>query len=137
MIKLFLALLIPVLSAGAADADEALLLFDGKTGTVFAGCLNCSPYVDAAVCNRSGDFGSRYSDTSIWNRFGTFGSRYEDNSPWNRYGEGLRVFDQAGTYYGRFSLSRYDQSRLPLVQAILDAHEAMDDLDALRDLLCE
>lgn len=123
---------------GAARAnDVALLLFDGSTGRTFAGCLNCNRYDDASVCNRYGDFGSRYSETSIWNRYGKFGSRYEDNSPWNRYGEGLRIVDPSGNYYGRLSLSRYDQSRLPLVQALLEAHEAMDDLDALRDLLCE
>lgn len=127
-----------VLMVGSARADNvALLLFDGETGREFAGCLNCSRYDDGAVCNRYGDFGSRYSDTSIWNRYGKFGSRYETNSPWNRYGEGLRVVDPAGNYYGRFSLSRYDQSRLPLVQALLKAHESMDDLDALRDLLCD
>lgn len=117
--------------------DVALLLFDGETGQDFAGCLNCSQYDDAAVCNRYGDFGSRYSDTSIWNRYGVFGSRYEDSSPWNRYGEGLRVVDPDGNYYGRFSLSRYGQSKLPIILAILDAYEQIEDLEQLRDLLCE
>lgn len=117
--------------------DVALLLFDGETGQDFAGCLNCSRYDDAAVCNRYGDFGSRYSDTSIWNRYGVFGSRYENNSPWNRYGEGLRVVDPDGNYYGRFSLSRYGQSKLPIILAILDAYEQIEDLEQLRDLLCE
>ncbi len=117
--------------------DVALLLFDGATGQRFAGCLNCSQYDDAAVCNSYGDFGSRYSDTSIWNRYGDFGSSYEDNSPWNRYGEGLRVVDADGNYYGRFSLSPYEQSSLPLITGILGAYERLNDLEKLRDLLCE
>lgn len=137
MVRFVAALMMIAFMAAAGQAAEALLLFDGKTGTQFAGCLNCGRYDEVAVCNRYGDFGSRYSDTSIWNRYGKFGSRYEDNSPWNRYGEGLRIVDQSGNYYGRFSLSRHDQSGLPLVQAILEAHEAVDDLDELRDLLCE
>ena len=135
-LTLLATLLLLTPSEGRAQ-DVALLLFDGETGQDFAGCLNCNRYDDAAVCNRYGDFGSRYSDTSIWNRYGVFGSRYEDNSPWNRYGEGLRVVDPDGNYYGRFSLSRYGQSKLPIISAILDAYEQIEDLEQLRDLLCE
>lgn len=129
-----LLLLIPSISRAQ---NVTLLLFDGETGQQFAGCLNCNQYDDAAVCNQYGDFGSRYSDTSIWNQYGVFGSRYEDNSPWNRYGEGLRVVDPNGNYYGRFSLSRYGQSELPIILAILDTYEKIEALEPLRDLLCE
>lgn len=124
-------------TAPASAQDVALLLFDGKTGKVFAGCLNCSRYDDASVCNAYGDYGSRYSDKSIWNRYGDFGSRYEDNSPWNNYGEGLRVVDADGNYYGRFSRASYGQSKIPLILALLKAYEANDDLSDLRDRLCE
>jgi hypothetical protein len=138
MRKFVMGLMVALAVSSTASAnDAALLLFDGETGRDFAGCLNCNRYDEAAVCNRYGEYGSRYSDLSIWNRYGQFGSRYEDNSPWNRYGQGLRVVDQNGNYYGRFTLSRTDQSRLPLVQAILEAHGNVDDLDDLRDLLCE
>jgi len=127
-----------VFGAAPSNAQNvALLLFDGETGRIFAGCLNCSRYDDASICNRYGDHGSRYSDKSIWNRYGDFGSRYETNSPWNRYGEGLRIVDAEGNYYGRFSLARYDQSKLPLIQALLEAYEENDDLAELRDRLCE
>jgi hypothetical protein len=126
------------LTATPANAQSpALLLFDGETGEVFAGCLNCNRLDDASVCNRYGDYGSRYSEKSIWNRYGKFGSRYENNSPWSRYGEGLRVVDADGNYYGRFSLASYGQSKHPLVQAILKAYEENDDLSDLRDLLCD
>ncbi|MDX0056937.1 hypothetical protein GOC19_10770 [Sinorhizobium meliloti] len=135
---LTLALLVFLLTASSSHAQNAaLLLFDGATGTQFAGCLNCNKYDDAAICNKYGDFGSRYSDKSIWNRYGDFGSRYETNSPWNAYGEGLRVVDEDGNYYGRFSRSSAEQSKIPLVQSILSAYEKLEDLEALRDLLCD
>lgn len=119
------------------QVSVALLLFDGKTGYDFAGCLNCNKFDDVSVCNMYGDFGSRYSDKSIWNPYGDFGSKYETNSPWNRYGEGLRIVDNDGNYYGRLSLASYEQSRLSIAQNIIAAYEAMEDLEALRDLLCE
>ena len=131
---MFLAASLQPLSVDAADV--ALLLFDGKTGTSFAGCLNCNRMQAESVCNTYGDFGSRFSDTSIWNRFGQFGSRFEENSPWNRFGEGLRVVDQDGNYYGRFTVASYGRSRLPLINQIVEAHEAIDDLEKLRELLC-
>lgn len=132
-----LGLAISVTTAPAKSQDVALLLFDGETGKIFAGCLNCGRYDDASVCNNYGDYGSRYSEKSIWNKYGSFGSRYEDNSPWNRYGEGLRVVDSNGNYYGRFSLASYGQSKIPLIQALLESYEADGDLSKLRDRLCE
>jgi len=74
MVRFVAALMMTWFMVAAGQAAEALLLFDGKTGTEFAGCLNCNRYEESAVCNRYGDFGSRYSDTSIWNRYGKFGS---------------------------------------------------------------
>jgi hypothetical protein len=125
------------LPVGASAQNVGLLLFDGENGTEFAGCLNCSRYEDTSVCNKYGDYGSRYSDESIWNRYGKFGSKYETNSPWNKYGEGLRIVDSDGNYYGKFTISRIDRSRLELVNQIAEAYERLDDLDELRDLLCE
>ncbi|MBA4774296.1 MAG: hypothetical protein H2044_01400 [Rhizobiales bacterium] len=113
------------------------LLFDGEKGEVFAGCLNCNKFDDAAVCNKFGKYGSKFEDLSIWNQFGKFGSKFETNSPWNSFGEGLRIVDQKGNYYGRFTLGFTDRSAVPLVSSILSAYKAMGDLDALRDLLCE
>ena len=121
--------------AQAQAQDVALLLFDAETHRQFAGCLNCNRYDDGSVCNRYGDYGSRYSDTSIWNRYGDFGSRYEDNSPWNRYGEGLIVVDPDGNFYGHFSLnrySRYGQSRVPLIQSLLQLYEDGVELGEIR-----
>lgn len=123
--------------SSSGQVATALLLFDGETGEIFAGCLNCSKYDSSSVCNNYGDYGSRYSDKSIWNHYSDFGSKYKHNSPWNNYGEGLRVVDYNGKYYGRFSISSYEQSSLDLVQNIIVAYEAMENLEALRDLLCE
>lgn len=123
----------------ATAQNVALLLFDATTSEEFAGCLNCSPYSSESVCNRYGEYGSRYSDTSIWNRYGSFGSRYQSNSPWNRYGGGLLVVDADGQFYGHFSLNKfpqYGQSKLPIIQAILQLYEADNDLGRIRDVLC-
>jgi hypothetical protein len=80
MRKFVMGLVVALAVSSSASASEvALLLFDGKTGSEFAGCLNCSRHDEAAVCNRYGEYGSRYSDLSIWSRYGQFGSR--DVSP--------------------------------------------------------
>jgi len=123
-------------SQGTAQ-DLALLLYGGENNSVFAGCLNCNQYDTAAICNQYGDFGSRYSGTSIWNPYGNFGSRYQNDSPWNQFGSGLAIVDSDGNYYGQFTLSLNNQTKLPLVLSIFDAYRAMEDLGALRDLLCE
>jgi len=119
-----------------ASANVALLLFDGEKGRTFAGCLNCNRFDDASVCNKFGDYGSKFADKSIWNQFGEFGSKFETNSPWNRHGEGLRVVDAQGNYYGRFTISTVDRSRLQLVAQIVAAHQTVESLDQLRDMLC-
>jgi hypothetical protein len=125
-----------VASTATAHADVALLLFDGEKGRTFAGCLNCNRFEDAAVCNKFGDYGSKFSEKSIWNQFGQFGSKFETNSPWNKFGEGLRVVDAQGNYYGRFTISMIDRSRLKLVEQIVAAHEAVESLDQLQEMLC-
>ena len=126
-----------LVSTNAVAQSAALLLFDGKTGTEFAGCLNCSKYDDASVCNKYGKFGSQYSDLSIWNRYGRFGSKYQTNSPWNKYGDGLRIVDPAGNCYGLFTSSTSERSNMALISSLVDANASMDNLEALRDLLCE
>jgi hypothetical protein len=136
LLGLMTALLIGLPPEGAKQ-DVALLLFDGETGREFVGCLNCNRYDPSSVCNQYGEYGSRYQQNSIWNQYGPYGSRYAASSPWNRYGNGLRIVDGSGNYYGRFTLSRTDRSRLPLVAALLAAYEADGDLAKLRDALCE
>lgn len=122
----------------ASIAQNApLLLFDGKTGTEFAGCLNCNRFDDASICNKFGKYGSKFEEKSIWNQFGKFGSQFEENSPWNTFGPGLRIVDKGGNYYGNFTSSSFDQSRLPLVKQLIQIHQTFKDLDKLRDLLCE
>lgn len=119
-----------------ASADVALLLFDGEKGRTFVGCLNCGRFDDASVCNKFGDYGSKFSDKSIWNQFGDFGSKFETNSPWNRFGEGLRIVDAQGNYYGRLTASISGRSRLQVVTQIIAAHEAVESLDQLQEMLC-
>ena len=128
-------------SSSAQAQNVALLLFENtNSDNRFAGCLNCNGYDDASICNRYGQYGSRYEDNSIWNRYGRHGSQYEEHSPWNRYGEGLIVVDQNGKFYGHFSLNphpQYGQSKIPLVQSLLQLYENGVDLEEIRDRLCE
>ncbi len=136
--KIAIVFLVLASSMSPANAQNvALLLFDGETGKNFAGCLNCNKYETGSICNRYGDYGSRYSSKSIWNRYGDFGSRYSNKSPWNRYGDGLKIVDSDGGYYGKFTLSSFGRSKLPIVQALLEAYEKNDDLSELRDALCD
>lgn len=133
----FLSCAIGLLGFPVFAQDVALLLFDGKSGTEIAGCLNCSRFDAASVCNRYGDFGSKYSDTSVWNPYGRFGSRYEENSPWNPYGSGLRIVDEKGNFYGLFTSATFGRSGIPVITSLVEANDSMGDLDALRDLYCE
>lgn len=126
-----------LLASPVSAQDVALLLFDGEKGTEFVGCLNCSRFDAASVCNQYGDFGSKYSDSSIWNQYGTYGSKYEENSPWNPYGSGLRIVDEDGNFYGLFTAARFSRSSLPLITSLVEANESLGDLEALRDLYCE
>lgn len=126
-----------MLASPVSAQDAALLLFDGDKGTEFAGCLNCSRFDAASVCNQFGDFGSEFSDSSIWNQFGTFGSKYQENSPWNPYGSGLRIVDEDGNFYGLFTAASFGRSSLPFITSLVEANESMGDLGALRDLYCE
>jgi hypothetical protein len=121
----------------AIPQEVALLLFDGEHGRQFLGCLNCSPYDGAAICNQFGEFGSPYEALSVWNEFGQYGSPYEMNSPWNPYGEGLRIVDQQGNYYGRFTVGYNEPSGLPSVQSIVSIYNRAQSIDVVRRLLCE
>ena len=124
--------------ATAAGAQGVpLLLYDGTTGKQFAGCLNCNRFDSASVCNAFGDYGSRFSDKSIWNQFGRFGSRFQSDSPWNGFGPGLRVVDGSGRSYGNFTSSTFGRSTLPIVSGLVELHERLDDLEKLREALCE
>lgn len=104
----------------------------------FHGCLNCGRHDDESICNKFGDFGSRYSDDSIWNKFGDVGSKYEDESPWNKYGKGLKLVDEDGKYYGRFSYNKYapDRVRNDALNSWFNLYETLDDLEAVRNMVC-
>lgn len=131
-----LALILAAFAHTPASADVALLLFDGEKGRTFVGCLNCNRFDDASVCNKFGDYGSKFADKSIWNQFGDYGSKFETNSPWNRFGEGLRIVDAQGNYYGRLTVSISDRSRLQIVTQIIAAHQDVESLDQLQEIVC-
>lgn len=122
-------------------AEEVkLLLFDAKTHSKFAGCLNCSREEIESICNESGSYGSRYGSNSIWYVHGRFGSDSLVDSPWNLDGEGLVIMDQNGRVYGNFTRNRKasgGQSTLALVQYILRIYPRYVELSDVRNLVCE
>lgn len=126
-----------ILIAGSAYAqNKALLLYDDDDN-VFVGCLNCNEYSSSSICNQYGTYGSEYNSISIWNEYGTYGSEYNSKSPWNEHGKGLAIVDSDGGFYGRFTASYNNPSRLELPRAIMKFYDKNDDLDELRDALCD
>ncbi|HEX4275843.1 MAG TPA: hypothetical protein VHZ74_10830 [Bryobacteraceae bacterium] len=105
----------PVPSAAQVqEASVALLLFGGEGHKVFLGCLNCSKFDANSVLNQFGQHGSQYATESVFNRYGEFGSAYSTYSACSQYATDPPVIvDQAGRYYGRMTVNRYnDPTRL-------------------------
>jgi hypothetical protein len=140
LIVLLVLVVLGLLQPAASIAQtEALLLFGGQNNRIFLGCLNCNRFSSDSICNRFGDYGSRFSDKSIWNRFGDYGSRFSD-SPWNRFPSNPPVIvDRSGNFYGYFSISAAYRSpqKVPAVAQFLAWAADQDDLDTIRDTLCE
>ena len=127
------------LATSASAQTPALLLFGGTNHKTFLGCLNCSKYDSASVCNKYGDVGSRYSSDSIWNRYESFGSKYSSDSPWNRYSSSSPIIvDQSGRSYGYLSANRYHHNRthIEVLVQLAEFVAEQDDLDKARDLFC-
>ncbi len=123
-----------------AGAQE-LLLIAQDTGRTFLGCLNCSKYDSASVCNKYGDQGSKYSLNSIWNKYSDPGSKFSDYSPWNKYAnKPPAIVDREGKFYGYFTSNKYVGKRTE-IQAFVVLTDEVDwvneDLDRARDAFCE
>ncbi|MCZ7861053.1 hypothetical protein O9X98_06505 [Agrobacterium salinitolerans] len=131
-----LSVLLTAVSVGPAASAERLLFFGDKN--TFHGCLNCGRYDDESICNKFGDFGSKYNSESIWNKFGDVGSKYQDQSPWNKFGKGLKIVDEKGHFYGRFSNNKHarDRVRNDALNSWFELYERLDDLEAVRNMVC-
>ena len=101
----------------------------------FHGCLDCSKYDDASICNKYGDFGSKYSDRSIWSKYGV-GSKYDDRSPFAKYGSGLKIVDRQGNYYGYLSMSYSGNADFRKLLNDL-WNKTNGDYSEMRDMFCE
>ncbi|MEM7077473.1 MAG: hypothetical protein AAF513_02490 [Pseudomonadota bacterium] len=83
-----------------------LSLYDGVTGEVFLGCLNCRASDPRSVWNRYGRFGNPASPDSIWNARGIYGAPVSPLSPWHpATAVGPMIRDLDGRDFGRFSRS--------------------------------
>ena len=115
------------------SVNAEILLFSNDNE--FKGCLDCSRLDRKSVCNRYGDFGSRYSDNSIWSRYG-LGSRYNGDSPFARYGQGLKMVDNAGNFYGYFSISSGGEKNMrKLLENLWESTNG--DYSMMRDQFCD
>ncbi len=127
-----------VVLTGPAAAE--LLLFGGRGHDVFLGCLQCSHYDSASICNKYG-MGSKYEPNGIFNRYGTYGSKYQSTSPWNKYASGTDVpvlVDRDGGFYGYFTTNHYRFDAVSFADDLGDIFDATDgDLESVRDILCQ
>jgi hypothetical protein len=137
--KKILISIIFVFSSGTQA--NALLLFGCGSHDTFLGCLNCSKYDSASVCNKYGGHGSKYGDNSIWNKYGSFGSKYSDESPWNKYASNPPVVvDNDGGFYGYFTANKYKTDRIQIQALVIlsdNADLVLDNMDEAHALFCE
>lgn len=124
-------------ASGDAAMASSFLLFDDDQN--FYGCLNCNPFDGSSICNEFGDYGSEFSGKSIWNEFSKVGSEFQNSSPWSQYGSGLRIVDDEGKYYGRFSANPYTRQRAnnQWLDQLIEVQKKLDDLGDVRDLACK
>ncbi len=90
--------------------SQALHLYGGKNYDIYLGCLNCDCYDENSVWNEQGIYGNNYSLYSIWNEYGLYGNEYSLYSPWNDFAAGGYppvILDDAGTFYGYFTVNSY------------------------------
>jgi hypothetical protein len=124
----------------AYGQTAALLLFGAEDHKTSLGCLNCSKYDAASICNAYGVRGSKYNSESIWNPYGTFGSKYSVESPWNRYAtDSPIIVDKDGQFYGRFTANKFavDRTKIEVLNQLTELVANGTDLSEARNLFCE
>lgn len=103
----------------------------------FLGCWRCGQYATGSMCNEYGMHGNEYYLKSIWNEYGRYGNEYPSESLWNEYSSrATKLVDEAGNYYGRFSINRY--AVFDLSENLKHLYEdANGNLAVVRKLLCD
>jgi hypothetical protein len=105
--------------SSALGAGRRVLIFGGKSGTVFLGCMNCASYDPDSLDNSLGSFGNRYSPTSLMNRLSEYASRYSDVSACNPYAQNPpRLVDDSGSYFGVLTSNTSLMGRTRLREAL-------------------
>jgi hypothetical protein len=109
-------------SRRSAPATPKLMLFGGPGHHVYLGCINCDEMATDSIFNEVGPHGSTFAVESIWAPYGSYGGQYSNYSPWNPYASDPPVIvDQAGNFYGYFTVNEYHSKRTtnPIALAIL------------------
>ncbi len=112
--------------AGPALAQEPeYLLYGGKQGNTFLGCLNCSRFDSSSIWNQLGPHGSEFDNATIWSKTGIYGSPYQELSPWHPHSfEGPVVRDKTGKSYGKFTRNQFDdQTKVESLLWILNNYD--------------
>ena len=100
-----------VLAQVVTAGGHKIMLFGGQDHKTYLGCLSCSKFAADSVLNKYGTHGSPYQSESIFNKYGDYGSKYSDSSACNPYASDPPVIvDEAGNYYGRLTVNKYDNS---------------------------
>lgn len=89
-----------------------LLLYGGKEGKTYLGCLNCDKFDGDSVWNNYGKYGSKYNGECIWNDYGRYGGKYGEFSPFN-YGSlnPPKIVNDKGDFIGYFTSNKYFSGR--------------------------
>jgi hypothetical protein len=117
------ALIVWISECATCYGQTPLLLFGDNEHQTFLGCLNCSKFDSASICNKFGQLGSLFTSDSIWNASGRFGSKSSSDSPWNVFStSGPVIVDESGQFYGRFTASKFvsDRTRIRALNQLTD-----------------
>ena len=117
------ALIVWISECATCYGQTPLLLFGDNEHQTFLGCLNCSKFDSASICNKFGQLGSLFTSDSIWNASGRFGSKFSSDSPWNVFStSGPVIVDESGQFYGRFTASKFvsDRTRIRALNQLTD-----------------
>ena len=127
------AVILLIAECATCYGQTPLLLFGDNAHQTFLGCLNCSKFDSASICNKFGQLGSLFTSDSIWNASGRFGSKNSSDSPWNVFSTtGPLIVDESGQFYGRFTASKFVPDRTR-IRALNQLSELVAEGMSLRD----
>lgn len=97
----------------ASGSGSKLLIYGGKEGKTYLGCLNCDKFDGDSIWNNYGKYGSKYNGECIWNDYGRYGGKYGEFSPFNSGSlTPPKIVKSNGDYIGYFTSNKYFSGRI-------------------------